>query len=200
MTPHAARPAPAPAPAARPHASNASADTDAANTIWMSVSFDVDQYGDTLSWIVTEDARNAMQQTGVFAGSLHFEKSAPVGFRVRCWGGADLASFQALSAVLATLPARADLPVSPFQGVDTATYTLGDFAIVQGPPTLDPATQRYYLETWVGPTAKTVDVDGGWQLKMVLTAQFTTGADGAATTKSRAFYFDPESQVGNGTR
>jgi hypothetical protein len=166
----------------------------------MSVSFDVEQYGDTLCWIVTEDARNLMQQTGVFAGSLHFDQNAPVGFRVRCWGGKDLASFQVMSAVLATIPANSSLPVSPFQGVNSATYALGDFAIVQGPPALDPATQRYYLEAWVGPTAKTVGVDGGWHLKMVLTAQFTTSPAGVPTTATRAYYFDPESQVGNGTR
>lgn len=168
------------------------------DSIWISVSFDVDQYGNQLCWQVNEDKRNLMQTTGVFAGSLHLDRLTPVGIRVRCWGGEALASFQVLSAVIATIPSANSLPASPFQGVSTATYPLNGFPIVSGPPAFDPVQQRYFLQAELGPTTKTTDVDGGWQLKMALTAQFS--ANGETAPRTRVFYFDPESQVGNGTR
>ena len=173
---------------------------DASDAIRMFVSFDVDQYSDLLCWVVDEDGKNAYRTHGVFAGTLHFDRASPLGFLVRGWGGDDLLSFQVVSATLITIPAAPTLPPSPLDGVAVSTFTMTGFPASDAPKKKG---DRYFADVAGPTTIRVVDVDGGWHLRMVLTVQFTKASPSNPAdqvTHTRTFYFDPESQVGNGTR
>ena len=162
---------------------------------WLSVSFDANQLGHQLCWTATEGRANLLQTYGKFAGSLLLPKGQDLRVEVQGYGDQTLQSFQVLSVCLVTVPADDELPPSPFDGQPTATLEMTDFPAC-ATIIYDPHIDRSYGITASATPLTIRDVDGAWQVSMILTAQIVD----AKGTRQRVFRFDPESQVGNGTR
>ena len=165
--------------------------------VWLSVSFDAKQLGRQLCWTATEDRANLFHIYGRFAGSLALPKDRGLRVEVHGYGDEFLHSFKILSVCLVTAPADDKLPPSPFVGNDTATVLIDDF-----PPADviidDPHIGRRYGISASQKPLLIGNQDGAWQISMILTVQIVDSADGEPYL--RVFRFDPESQVGNGTR
>lgn len=162
---------------------------------WLSVSFDAGQLGRQLCWTATEGRENLLQITGKFAGSLLLPKGHDLRVEVHGYGDQTLKSFQVLSVCLVTVPADDELPPSPFDDQSTATVQMTDFPAC-ATIIYDPHIDRSYGITASATPLQIRDVNGAWQVSMILTAQIVD----ARGTRVRVFRFDPESQVGNGTR
>lgn len=163
--------------------------------VWLSVSFDATQLGRQLCWTATEGRTNLLETYGKFAGSLHLPKDHPLRIEVHGYGDDSLRSFEVQSVCLVTIPADDELAPSPFEGDATATATITDF------PPCDTIIDDPHIGRRYGITASTKplqirNVNGAWQVSMILTVQIVDGAG----KRQRVFRFDPESQVGNGTR
>ena len=162
---------------------------------WLSVSFDAGQLGRQLCWTATEGRTNLLQTYGEFAGSLHLPKDCGLRVEVHGYGGANLRSFQILSVCLISTPALDSLPPSPFVGDAVATALIEDFPLCDhfvDDPHID---RRYGIVASARPL-QIGNVDGAWQISMVMTVRIDDGLE----PRHRVFRFDPESQVGNGTR
>lgn len=164
--------------------------------VWLSVSFDAQQIGHQLCWTATEGRTNLLEPYGRFAGSLHLPRGHGLRVEVHGYGDDTLQSFEIQSVCLVTMPADDELPPSPFEGHPTATVAIRDF------PLCDRIINDPHIGRSYGITASEValpirgDVNGAWQLSMILTARIVDGKG----KRQRVFRFDPESQVGNGTR
>jgi len=170
-------------------------------TVWLSVSFDADQAGAQLVWLVSENRENLYEPYGPFAGSLRLPKNCHLSVEVRGYGSETLLDFAVESAVLVTVPTSLQCLPSPFAGQDVAVTQLGPFAPVKA-ILFDPHLNRAYGITAITDPLDIGNEDGGWNLSMVLTVSIRTRTidSDAITVSRRVFRFDPESYVGNGTR
>ena len=167
--------------------------------VWLSVSFDATQIGHQLCWTATEGRTNLLEPYGKFAGSLHLPKGHGLRVEVHGYGddhgGRELKSFEILSVCLVTMPSENELPPSPFEHHATATVEIKDFPICHQIIDDPHIGRRYGIATSERPL-QIIDQDGAWQISMILTVRIHDGKG----THVRVFRFDPESQVGNGTR
>ena len=163
--------------------------------VWLSVSFDAGQVGRQLCWTATEGRTNLLQTYGKFAGSLHLPKDCGLRVEVHGYGDSTLRSFQILSVCLLTTPALDTLPPSPFVGDPLATALIDDMPLCDHFVD-DPHIGRRFGIVASPKPLQIGSVDGAWQISMILTVRIDDGDE----PRHRVFRFDPESQVGNGTR
>ena len=171
-----------------------SSDSEKAD-VWLSVSFDADQYGRALCWTATEGRTNLYATYGKFAGSLHLPTDCGLRVEVHGYGNKTLQSFQIQSVCLVTVPADSELGPSPFVGQTTASVVIDDFPLCDS-IVYDPHIGRAYGIAASQVPLQIGSTSGAWQVSMILTVLIVDGAG----KRQRVFGFDPESQVGNGTR
>ncbi|ELX09924.1 hypothetical protein Jab_2c20080 [Janthinobacterium sp. HH01] len=173
----------------------------------LSVSFDADQSSSNLNWSLTEAGGNARPSRGAAAGAVQFYQGESVFLQVA--GGAaassDFSAFQIVECCLVTrpqmiscgpgVPTRYATP-SPFLQSLGASYVFeNDYTATVSEDT--PGGYRTITQIW----KRSLDIehlDGSWELSLNLTVRILRGQ--AALPELRVFRFDPEVQVGNGTR
>ena len=168
----------------------------------LSVSFDAQQVSSFLDWEFTP----ASQARGnASAGALQLYSGQVLQVEVTGFGSvaSGFSGFDVVDACMVTMPQLirlgCKLPAlfaapSMFEGVHSATHHLrGHFTNVDTPPPVTGTVRR--AKVWDG--SLTVAAQAGrWDLSFVLTVRLHgVPADQA----HRVFYFDPETQVGDGT-
>ncbi|RZT04560.1 hypothetical protein SAMN05216319_3654 [Duganella sp. CF402] len=176
------------------------------NPVTLRVSFDAEQISSKLNWVFIPESR---PNFGTHAGSIllaHGEVLTVevVGNGLVKPGG--FSGFELTECCLFTRPQVTQVgknvptmfaPPSPFLGVKGACYIFsGQSERGSAPPPLQAAPEKWLtvVETLsdqlvVGPS------DGRWEMSFMLTVSIQW--NGAAST-NRVFYFDPESEVGDG--
>jgi hypothetical protein len=166
------------------------------------VSFDAQQVSSLLDWTFTP----ASQAKGdASAGALQLYAGQVLQLEITGYGSeaSGYAGFDVVDACMVTQPQLVRLggnepalfaAPSMFDGVDSATHHLGgQFNDVDTPATLAGTVRR--AKVWDG--ALTVaQAPGRWDLSFMLTVRLRGVPEDQAR---RVFYFDPESQVGDGS-
>lgn len=164
----------------------------------LQVSFDVDQISRALCWKFEGPHGNLFHTTGVHAGAVQTDAGATVQLEVTVYARLDtLIAVSINSAVLSTLPRQLDrkpFPPSPFHSNDASV----DFGPFDETDRKRDETRELTIVTLTSKNAfEVVQTFGTWNVSLILSATFSR-LDG--TTETRVFEFDPEYQVGNGTR
>jgi hypothetical protein len=170
------------------------------DVVTLHVNFEVDQDSPMLAWYMTP----AIDYDGPYTGAVEFYAGEQVELRVAGSGHPDrFKSFQILDCCLLTVPqvvyrkpgavTRYAQP-SPFvQSVGASFVFSNDFALADGINNgIRTVSQRW---------KHTLDVSssvGRWDMSLVLTVKIVRSVEDS--TEIRVFRFDPETQVGNGTR
>ena len=168
----------------------------------LTVSFDAQQVSSRLDWSITPRSEQPDNRN---AGQLLFHKGQHLGLEVIGYGSAEsgFCGFKLVDCCIMTRPQlvrighkQAPLFAHPsmFKGVEGATYQLPlDFTDGQQPgPGADP---RQFVKNW-DHCLEVAEREGRWELSFMLTVHLHGVPDKQAR---RVFYFDPESQVGDGT-
>ena len=177
-------------------------DKSGPKTLLLKVSFDAEQVSSQLDWSVVPRSEAPNNRN---AGQLLFHKGQQFGLQVTGYGSAEsgFSGFKVVDCCIITRPQliRIGGDVSPlfahpsmFKNVDGATHHLhGHFDDVpQAGPVEDP---RQFVKTW-SEKLTVADRVGRWELSFILTVRLL----GMPKDQSdRVFYFDPESQVGDGS-
>lgn len=166
------------------------------------VSFDAQQVSSLLDWEFTP----ASQAKGnASAGALQLYGGQVFQVEVTGFGSAasGFAGFDVVDACMVTQPQLIRLgsnqpalfaAPSMFEGVHTATHHLhGHFDDVETPAPVTGTVRR--AKVWDG-SLKVAAAPGRWDLSFVLTVRLQGVPDEQAL---RVFYFDPETQVGDGS-
>lgn len=178
--------------------------------IVLSMSFDVDQNSDNLFWelkpvnsspMPNDDSTN---QYGVGAGAVTFYQGEKVMLKVK-GGGANangFTSFQILECCLITRPkvvivgsglATRYASPSPFlQSIGSSYSFENDFSSMVS----DKDDYRTITQMWKR-TLNIEHTNGTWDLSLNLTVRILRGY---GATDIRVYRFDPEVQIGDGTR
>ncbi|MES2073434.1 MAG: hypothetical protein V4488_23980 [Pseudomonadota bacterium] len=177
----------------------------------LSVSFDVEQISPKLNWAFHSPIDNPSLASkpvpGPYAGSIYFNQGEILMLHVIGSGSklSNFSSFQIVDCCITTRPqvvyaenpSRPKYaPPSPFLQAIGATYPLNlDFSSHLEKELLG-STRRRISQRWkdtlnVGHTA------GRWDLSFNVTVRIFRGPSEAP--ELRVFYFDPESEVGDGT-
>ena len=161
------------------------------------VSFDAEQIGDQLSWGVIDGLQDIWQCYGKHAGSVYFETGCDLTVVLQGYGDkSNFLGFEVLDATIVSTPRSYDPPTStasPFKGGRGATR-VRDFAYFDAAP--DSRANRMYMLAF-STSLKVAGTPGAWKLSMVLTVCIHYKDSNSET---RVFTFDPEAQVGNGSR
>ena len=177
-------------------------DSTAKQALLLKVSFDAQQVSSRLDWSVTPRSESPNNRN---AGQLLFFKGQRFMFEISGYGSAasGFSGFKVVDCCIITRPQLVRIgdqrqplfaPPSMFKEVESATHHLhGKF--IDRPQTGPGADPLEYVKIWddylvVGQN------DGRWELSFMLTVHL----HGLPEEQSRrVFYFDPESQVGDGT-
>lgn len=172
-----------------------------AQTAIIRVSFDAEQTGGNLLWRVdASGGRNLLESTGRFAGAVHFQPNDAIYLEVRGSGRLDtFLDARILAAHLITRPhtgQNAFSAPSPFSS-ETAVVPINAWTATQ---MIDEPAQglRYSLQQSTLPL-HVIQKSGRWELSLALTVAITLLENGVKRELVRAFFFDPESEVGDGT-
>ncbi len=170
----------------------------------LQVSFDADQISGQLDWKVLP---NCEPLTGRHAGAILFEPGAELGLEVTGYGKpyGDFQSFQIVECCIITRPqvvqiGSKNVPVryaapSPFvQGIGASLALENDFDPL--PPVIDPDGTRAITQRWKH-QLNVNQAPGRWNLSFLLTLRMLRGE--GQVQETRVFYFDPESEVGDGS-
>ncbi|HEY9103041.1 hypothetical protein [Chitinimonas sp.] len=170
------------------------------------VSFDIAQVSNQLVWSV--DDTNAHPKSGRYAGGVRFFKGETLDFNLTATGNALLYpefQVQILECTILTRPqiiamdelldvatyARPSL----FVGPDLAARLITDINPKGHPHVIDGFRHLHFQRQ----NALTVGQHNGrWELSLYVTVLITNGPGGQPFL--RVYTFDPESEVGNGTR
>ena len=163
----------------------------------LTVSFDAEQIGDQLSWAVIDGLKDIWQYYGKHAGSVYFETGCDLTVVLKGYGDkSNFLGFKVLDATIVSTPRSYDPPTStasPFTGGHGATR-VRDFAYFDAAP--DSESTRMKMLAF-STSLKVASAPGAWKLSMVLTVCIHYNNSNSET---RVFTFDPEAQVGNGSR
>lgn len=166
----------------------------------LTVTFDIDQDSQLLSWVFTADGKPITGQ-GLETGLLAFEKDDQLRVTVIATSDNDPLStvhidgchFITIPRVFSKRenPERAgEFPEpSPFNEYG-AVIDLGSGECTGHAPTT--------AKQWQPDVLLTCDNIGRWELSLVLTTTITRNQGGLAAREQRVFAFDPEVEVGNG--
>ncbi|AVP98890.1 hypothetical protein C7S18_17650 [Ahniella affigens] len=169
------------------------------NTVYLRVSFDVDQLSSALVWQATEgtDQRSAYHRVGRYAGALHFYQNDR--FTVELLAFAPLGAVRTITVIgasIITIPhaeeRRRSAP-SPFDSKH-AVVELLDWAKAE--EVADPNLERTAFMTRTESPLVVEQLSGRWELSLVVTVLIEFQNDRSPTR--RVFSFDPESEVGTG--
>lgn len=186
---------------------------DKQEDVELSVSFDINQIGANLAWVITEepDKRNLYRVHGAHAGSVHMQQCDNVFVRVTGYSGPldngqpaeHKFEFKVIGCTLVTVPRLREKGVlytpSPFEsgpGVPAMpSIEIGEFVAAPPPHKLpDGVACRVRVSTQ---SLLVTEKFGIWEFSLVLTVDITHD-DGQV--RRRVFRFDPESEVGTGTQ
>jgi hypothetical protein len=179
------------------------------NTIVLSISFDVDQNSDNLFWELkkpdsSSSTDESTSQYGVGAGAIQFFQGENVMLEVKGGGISSdgFTSFQIMECCLITRPkvliAGKDVPTryaspSPFlQSIGSSYVFENDYFSDLS----DKDDYRTITQMWKH-SLNIEHTNGVWELSLNLTVRIRRGF---GLPDIRVFRFDPEFQVGNGTR
>lgn len=179
--------------------------------IVLSMSFDVDQNSDNLIWALkapelSSSNDGSISQYGVGAGSVKFFQGENVMLEVKGGGSYTdgFTSFQIIECCLITRPkvvvAGADIPTryaspSPFlQSIGSSYIFENDYFSAVNDD--DDDQYRTITQTWKR-SLNIEHTNGTWELSLNLTVRILRGY---GSPEIRVFRFDPEVQVGDGTR
>lgn len=171
---------------------------DSQERVALQVSFDIDQISHALCWQFDGPHGNLFHTTGIHAGAVHVEHGAVMCLDVTVYArGRSLAGVEINSATLGTMPRQfgpIPFPPSPFRG-ESASADFGRFELKSFE--FDPLRDMTVAKLVSTNELQVVTLDGSWQMSLLLSATLTRANNAKET---RVFQFDPEYQVGNGTR
>lgn len=166
------------------------------------VSFDVDQIGSRMLWNVDAGARDFLLRWGPHAGSLHFP-DPPYSLWVQAKAYANPQTFVSVEVVDATLISvpriyQPSTPVaSPFE-LHSGCTRVPSMRVTETIG-IEPISGRSLTRLQSTKPLTVATSSGGWMLSMVLTVTIRRNSP-ARPQETRVFTFDPEAEVGNGSR
>ena len=172
--------------------------------VTLRISFDVDNDSPMLSWSMKVGDETISPYKGTYTGSVQFYAEDEVALVVVGHGRAtSFKSFQVVDCCLVTVPQvvyrRVGRPTryaqpSPFVQVAGASYMFSnDFSSHSVMNDEVRTVEQHWKET-----LNIASSLGRWDMSLVLTVKILRGLQDAPEV--RVFRFDPETQVGNGTR
>jgi len=177
------------------------------NPVTLRVSFDAEQISSRLNWVFIPESR---PDFGTHAGSILLDHGEVLSVEVVGSGlvkPGGFSGFELIECCLFTRPQVVQLggsvrtafaPPSPFVGVKGACYTYsGKTRPGPAPAALPGATEQWLTVVETLSDQLTVgDSDGRWEMSFLLTVSLLWHD---APSTRRVFYFDPESEVGDGS-
>lgn len=170
------------------------------------VSFDIAQVSNQLVWAV--DDSGSHPKYGRYAGGIRFFKGEILDFNLTATGNALRYPEFKVEILECTILTRPQI-IAMDEELDVASYALPSLFV--GPDLaarlitdINPKGQPHVIEGFrhlhfQRQNALTVGQNNGrWELSLYLTVRITNGPGGKPFL--RVFTFDPESEVGNGTR
>lgn len=180
-------------------------------SVVLTIRFDVDQNSDRLTWSLTQPPRGTAanddkpeDEYAPGTGTVKLYTGEAVALHVigSCAPDSGFTSFQIIECCLITRPKvmiagphreTRYAPPSPFlQSIGSSYFFENDFSST----VLERETERKITQCWKR-TLNIAHTDGSWELSLNLTVRILRGPH---AMEVRVFRFDPEVQVGNGTR
>ena len=173
----------------------------------LGIRFDVAQASDQLTWSLVPGNGNPLAEYGTGGGAVQLFQGEAVALEVVGSGAIDghdghFTSFQVIECCLITRPkvvvAGPDretryAPPSPFlQSIGASFFFENDFSS----GVRDEGNRRTITQVWKR-WLNIAHTNGSWEMSLNLTVRILRGTH---ATEVRVFRFDPEVQVGNGTR
>jgi hypothetical protein len=187
--------------------------TKKATAMILEANFDIDQIGGKLEWSFSRKDGDGNPIKGKYAGGIYFTTGEVMRVRVKAGSWTKLTSFKVLDCTLITLPQIVELepkkkakfappsifvsttaPAPEIKVIGASINLPGNEFEESVGPLPEPGAYSEISRQWdkhltVGQT------EGRWELSFVLTVRVEQ--EGKAPCE-RVFYFDPETEVGNG--
>jgi hypothetical protein len=166
----------------------------------LTVTFDIDQDTQLLSWAFTADGKPISGQ-GVETGLLAFQKDDQLSVAVIATSEAPLGSVHIDGCHMITMPlafTKRENPERAGEFPEPSPFNEYGAVIDLGSGECEGHGETT-AKRWQPQVPMQCDNIGRWEMSFVLTTTITRTQGGLAQREQRVFAFDPEFEVGNGT-